>query len=305
MSKPEQYCIYRIVCTVTGKCYIGQTCEVNNRRRAHFGMLNNGTHHSKYLQNAYHLYGASFFYFEILEKGIDKDDVNTQEIYWIDHFDSYKNGFNATRDGRVASPAGIPCTWNGVTYSSMKEAARVTGISQTTLYHRIKRGFTSDDDMRTAKYCEWNGIIYESMEQAAKANNITKSCLRSRLKRGCRNDDDVELVPHPCEWDGVLYESINAAARNTNIAYGTMVYYIKMGYKSTFDIKGKQRSQSVCEWNGIIYESIKEAARACGITENAMGKRLSIGYTCDADVKGRWPMDDETENDNTYLTPIE
>jgi group I intron endonuclease len=52
-------------------------------------------HHSKRLQNAWNKYGESSFVFETLHE-CGEEDLVVNEQKWIDHFDSYNNGYNAT-----------------------------------------------------------------------------------------------------------------------------------------------------------------------------------------------------------------
>lgn len=58
--------IYRIVCTLTGKQYLGSTCNIARRWSEHRRQLRKGTHHSPLLQNAWNKYGSDAFQFEAL-----------------------------------------------------------------------------------------------------------------------------------------------------------------------------------------------------------------------------------------------
>ena len=40
MANDTTYCIYRIVCFVTGKCYIGQTSRQRRRKKEHLATSN-------------------------------------------------------------------------------------------------------------------------------------------------------------------------------------------------------------------------------------------------------------------------
>lgn len=69
MSKPTQASIYRIVCIVTGECYIGSTAtQCASRLKAHYSSLRKGDHRSLKLQDAWNHYGAGAFRDEILER---------------------------------------------------------------------------------------------------------------------------------------------------------------------------------------------------------------------------------------------
>ena len=100
--------IYRILCIITNKSYIGLASSVNNNRidrkgfngryYSHKLKLSNNTHVNKYLQNAYNKYGSKNFIFEILEI-CESSKCEEREIYYIDEYNSMYNlnGFNIIR----------------------------------------------------------------------------------------------------------------------------------------------------------------------------------------------------------------
>lgn len=94
--------IYGIKNLVTGKMYIGKSVEMENRFKKHLNTLKNNKHHSEYLQNSYNKHGKEVFIFGIIEH-CPVEDLDKQEKYWIDYYDSYNNGYNCT------IPNGINC----------------------------------------------------------------------------------------------------------------------------------------------------------------------------------------------------
>ena len=54
--------VYKIVNTVTGQCYVGQSQRVKKRLKEHFRLLRGNKHTNPHLQNAYNKYGADAFY---------------------------------------------------------------------------------------------------------------------------------------------------------------------------------------------------------------------------------------------------
>lgn len=44
-------------------------------------------------------------------------------------------------------PKKMPIIWNNIKYPSMATAARIVGISRQAMEQRIKKGYTSDNDM--------------------------------------------------------------------------------------------------------------------------------------------------------------
>ena len=55
--------IYRITNTCTGQHYIGQTIDINRRKRKHFSTLANNQHDNPKLQASWNKYGKDNFEF--------------------------------------------------------------------------------------------------------------------------------------------------------------------------------------------------------------------------------------------------
>lgn len=92
--------IYVIRNKINDKVYIGITENINQRQNRHWNLLNNNTHQSPGLQNAFNLYGAENFYFDITEVEIENRDQLCQlEIDLIKQYNSYQNGYNGTPGG--------------------------------------------------------------------------------------------------------------------------------------------------------------------------------------------------------------
>jgi group I intron endonuclease len=80
----------------TDKVYIGSSIHgLTKRKRCHITNLKNNKHHSLKLQRAWNKYGKGNFIFEIIET-CSKENILVKEQYWIDKYDSYTSGYNAT-----------------------------------------------------------------------------------------------------------------------------------------------------------------------------------------------------------------
>lgn len=236
--------IYRIVCIANGKVYVGQATKPRQRRYEHFKKLERNRHANRHMQNSYNYHGKGSFYFEILEQGIPPNQIAERELYWVEHFDCYHNGFNATPGGDYDP-----------TYHSYKRAGHMV---------------------------IWNGIEYLSIAEAARENNIAHTSMRKRLANGYKRDADVPKRKDqgkPCVWNGIQYKTAVEAAKAIGVTEKAMWDRLQTGYKSDSDM-----IRNGCEWNGIHYTSIHEAAKALGISFTPMWKRLKKGYTCDADM---------------------
>ena len=90
--------IYKIENIINGKIYIGQSSWLKHRIQAHKNDLRKNKHKNIHLQRAWNKYGEESFRFDILEK-CDIDKLDEREIYWIQKYDSYNNGYNQTMGG--------------------------------------------------------------------------------------------------------------------------------------------------------------------------------------------------------------
>ena len=80
--------IYKIENLINHKCYIGQSTNIYKRWRNHRSATDDYP-----LYRAFRKYGMNNFSFEILEE-CDSSILNQQEQYWIDMFNSLKDGYN-------------------------------------------------------------------------------------------------------------------------------------------------------------------------------------------------------------------
>ena len=87
--------IYRAVLKATNECYVGQCIDLVKRQNNHFNKRYDGTK----FHNAIIDHGWDAFYWEVLEKDIPEEKLNEREIFWVDYYDSFNNGFNETRGG--------------------------------------------------------------------------------------------------------------------------------------------------------------------------------------------------------------
>lgn len=86
--------IYIIKNIINGKYYVGSAINIKSRWITHKYNLNRNKHHSIHLQNAWNKYRPDAFFFETIQY-CKKEDLISNEQYWINHFDSYKSGYNA------------------------------------------------------------------------------------------------------------------------------------------------------------------------------------------------------------------
>lgn len=94
--------IYKIQNKVNGKVYIGQTTQKPEKRRYHHhGYLKQGRHSNPHLQCAFNKYGEKNFKFSVLNWAISREDLNNQEVYFIQKYNALNSnyGYNLQSGG--------------------------------------------------------------------------------------------------------------------------------------------------------------------------------------------------------------
>ena len=92
--------IYRITNKVTNQNYIGQTIDINRRKRTHFNTLRNNTHDNPKLQASWNKYGEENFEFESWEFKIqDTKELDSLECQYIEKYNGLSDGFNLVPGG--------------------------------------------------------------------------------------------------------------------------------------------------------------------------------------------------------------
>jgi len=172
MSRRKISGIYKIENIINGKVYIGQTQDIYKRWHEHQRMLQNGTHYNRHLSGAYNKYGPDSFRYSILEE-CDIEDLHEREIYWINYYNSFNNGYNLTLGGegilgrkltesemqRFYVPIVLLNT--GEKFKNIKDAASKYGLNRSALsnccsnktrYCGLLNGKTPMVWMRTEEY---------------------------------------------------------------------------------------------------------------------------------------------------------
>lgn len=140
------------------------------------------------IYNAINKYGKENFYYEILEQNIDEDLIDDLEIYYIELYNSYENGYNSTRGGDSKSISKIQDVeklkemfYEGKTYTEMSEYFKVNKATiQRTLYSLgLKRTNTVSKE-----YLMKNKDIKTNKQMAEELNVSTATITRSFKKYG-------------------------------------------------------------------------------------------------------------------------
>lgn len=90
--------IYKITNKINNHSYIGQSVHIEKRWNEHQTKYNWERECRKPLYLAFQKYGLENFTFEVLEE-CESQDLNNKEKYYIEYYNTYKDGYNQTTGG--------------------------------------------------------------------------------------------------------------------------------------------------------------------------------------------------------------
>lgn len=93
--------IYKITNTKNEKSYVGQSLNIEERWRQHKQAIKTSDK-SWYPLARQESDGIDDFTFEVLQQ-CKAEELDELEDYWVDHYKSYINGYNQTKDGSCVS----------------------------------------------------------------------------------------------------------------------------------------------------------------------------------------------------------
>ena len=199
--------IYKITNQINGKCYIGQTIKKPEERWKEHQQHAFGSHPNdikKALYRAIRKYGLENFTFEVIQDNIESyEQLDKAEMYWIDYYQSFLKGYNATSGGQQYHK-NLPNKLIIEDYHKTKSARKTAlnfGIDHSTVDRIL-----NDNNIKRYSLREQRGqpvvIIkndekyeFESMKSCAEwfiKNKICKTnkveSVRTSLKNAKRND---------------------------------------------------------------------------------------------------------------------
>lgn len=128
--------IYKITNNINQKVYIGKTLRtIQERWKQHIVSSQRLQHKDRPLYRAFNKYGIDNFSIEIIEEISDVDLINQRECYWIQYYNSFHYGYNATKGGEGKAIANYELIYslytnNNLTFEQIKHQ---TGYDYTTI----------------------------------------------------------------------------------------------------------------------------------------------------------------------------
>lgn len=230
--------IYLITNKLNGKKYVGQTNYTTGVRWCgHFkGRADPYKHNSK-LYLAMNKHGIENFTVECLEE-CENEKLDEREIYYIRHYNSFENGYNATLGGSagrktILNKDKILLLWKkgynlthisqeeGISRTTVRDFLFVMGVSEAELYSRGAQKIGS----QARAVCQINFYTreilgtYPSIAQAARALDFpNSSSIRSVLT-------DAKLSAYGYFWR--YYDQLSDEEKMSNLYNGPFAQNLK------------------------------------------------------------------------------
>lgn len=170
--------IYMLV-SPNGKMYVGQTVDLQQRMRQHRNRHKYKDSERSHLYNSIRKHGWKNFKKRIIEDDVDPNDLDEREIFWIAKYDTYNNGFNATRGGDEN-----PMKTEG-TRAKLRET--LAKPEQKEMKSKMIKGFHADPEWK-ANWLKSHTAAHRTPECRAKVVENNKKAWQDPDKRQARSD---------------------------------------------------------------------------------------------------------------------
>lgn len=211
--------IYKSLCTVNSKCYIGQTTRTLSRRRVeHQNQAKNNSRSCKYFHNALMKYGFDKFVWTVEYSAKTKEELNQKEQEFIIVNNSFgENGYNLCFGGN--SNAGYKHT-------------------------RPKKGFkhTLEERKRISKRMLGRKLSEDTKEKIRKANFGKKASKKTKRKMS-ESNKGKGTKSVICTTTGTIYSSLTEASidLDLNIAKISLVVNGKRNHTKGYQFEYTKR----------------------------------------------------------------
>ena len=251
--------IYKIQNLINGKIYIGQSIDIqyrfNNHKSESFNPKSNA--YDTAIHRAIRKYGIENFSFEVVEE-CEQEKLREQEIYWIDYYDSFGNGYNLTSGGEGVQTTNIKQVWklwdDGL---SVKEIATIVDCQQHTVI-RILESYDQYNKVESYRRGRENAKqkMYKPVLQYDKKGNFIK-----KYNSSIEAEDQTGIDANDIR---------NAVVGNQKSAGGYQWTSEDADPPGEYNAKSMNDKKPVLQFdldgNFIAeYESLNEAAKAVGL----------------------------------------
>ena len=273
-----KWLIYKHTNKINGKVYIGQTRQNPKYRWGQYGQKYNEDNIKLY--RAIQKYGWDNFDHEIIEDNIfTQEEADLREQYWINFYDSYYNGYNATKGGHDGEYVGIPIykidinTLQIVTkYQSASEAGRLLNkehCSSISTYLFGKQ--ISAYGFYWCKVDEWfPGWYPRSLKNTRPVLQINKETLRVIKEFSSLKSAEKEFKS----------KNIANCCRRKSIEACGYYWCYSSDYSDDWVPEENKHRKRVIQMDDSltllnVFDSIREAAKATNTSENSISRCCS------------------------------
>lgn len=198
--------IYKITNKINGKCYIGQSIDIERRWREH----KRARDENKILYKDIKRYGIKNFEFKILQE-CQIDELDELEIYYIKKFDTFNNGYNLTLGGQYFKNYKV-FELKQVIHNDLILAKKLT-VKQWLVYYYLM------------SICKWNGqdqerhyFIYKNQLNISAASKIL-SISRPTFYTTMANLEKMEIIVEEDKYYIIRIPIIYAAVDQKTITF--------------------------------------------------------------------------------------
>lgn len=235
--------IYKWENKINHKCYIGQAIDINKRLASHFSAIRNNKYNNP-LYKAIKKYGIDNFDVTIVEVlGVSTDlkqRLDEREKYYIQYFDSYKNGYNQTFGGD-----------GGILGYKFTEVQRKHVSENNRAIQDEKRKIVYMYNLKNKYYQTWMSSDYAAMILSLNPATVRKACL---------NQIKVLLSEWICSYDKDELEIRKCTALNIGVR-NYIIKYDRTGFKTKYT--------GTFIYNGNKYHGeVKGAAEYFGVSKS-------------------------------------
>lgn len=172
--------IYKITNNINSKIYIGKTkLNISERFKQHCSDSTKNSEEKRPLYNAMKKYGTEHFQVELIEECAD-EIADEREKFWINFYNSYYDGYNATLGGDGKSYIDtfeLLSLWNEG--KSLKEIKEITNHSPDWISFLLKeKGVSSEEIQKRGKKTKRVQMLDKVTEEPLKNFNSVRGAAR-------------------------------------------------------------------------------------------------------------------------------
>lgn len=268
--------IYKYTNKINGKVYIGQSLNIEKRYEQHLYFANNINkllakgQKPIAIDEAINKYGIDNFSFEIIERiPAEKTDIlDDREIYWIDYYNSYEDGYNNTIGGKSVRGENHPrAILTEKEVWDIREQYKNGVIRRKVFKPYIEKGITERSLLKVwnnETWCNVHQDVYTTETKMLHKNQLGHSEDQIGLNSLDRSIKQNEIDLWIKDYQNGM--TINAIAKKYNRDNGTVEKYIN-NPNAISKVKYSGRVVKNIE-TGQIFKSINKAAKwaGCGAT---------------------------------------